>query len=121
MGDDTRESHRPFKSAPDFEWRDPNLKFVDLTGDGHTDILVSEAEVFTWYPSLAEEGFGPGVRIHNGLDEERGPRLVFADSRQSIFLASVQYDARTMVLRALRASRKRSLFSGESAMKSASG
>lgn len=84
---------------PDVDWRDPNLKFVDLTGDGHTDILISEDEVFTWYPSLAEEGFGSGVRIHNGLDEERGPRLVFADSKQSIFLADLSGDGLTDIVR----------------------
>jgi RHS repeat-associated protein len=97
--DDTWESHRPFKSLPDVDWRDPNLKFVDLTGDGHADILISEDEVFTWYPSLAEEGFGPGVRLHNSFDEERGPHLIFADSKQSIFLADLSGDGMTDIVR----------------------
>lgn len=97
--DDAWESHRPFKSAPDVDWRDPNLKFIDLTGDGHADILISEDEIFTWYPSMAEEGFGPGVRLHNSFDEERGPRLVFADSKQSVFLADLSGDGLTDIVR----------------------
>ena len=30
-----------FKSLPNLDWNDPNLKFIDLTGDGHADILIS--------------------------------------------------------------------------------
>ena len=51
--------------------RDPNLKFVDLTGDGHADILITEDDAFTWHPSLAEDGFGPAENVRQALDEER--------------------------------------------------
>ena len=83
---------KSFSFVPNVDWRDPNLKFVDLTGDGHADILVTENEVLTWYPSLAEEGFGLGKKIRQSLDEERGPRLVFADGTQSIFVADMSGD-----------------------------
>jgi RHS repeat-associated protein len=82
----------PFPSLPNLDWEDPNLKFVDLTGDGHADILITEDEIFTWYPSLAEEGFGPGERTGQSFDEEKGPRLVFADGMQSISLADMSGD-----------------------------
>ncbi len=80
---------QPFVSWPDLDTRDPDLKFVDLTGDGHADILITEGEALTWYPSLAEEGFGPAVRVSLPADEEKGPRLVFADGTQSIYLADL--------------------------------
>jgi RHS repeat-associated protein len=88
-----------FASWPDLDTHDPDLKFVDLTGDGHADILVTEGEVLTWYPSLAEEGFGPAVRIDLPLDEEKGPRLVFADGTQSIYLADLSGDGLTDLVR----------------------
>lgn len=50
---------KPFESLPVLNWSDPNLKFVDLTGDGHADILITEHKAFCWHPSLAEAGFGP--------------------------------------------------------------
>ena len=42
----------PFESFPNIETRDPNLKFIDIDGDGLADMLVSEDEVMSWYPSL---------------------------------------------------------------------
>jgi len=52
---------------------------VDLTGDGHADVMITEDEIFTWYPSMAEEGFGPSEMVRKVFDEEKGPRLVFND------------------------------------------
>ncbi|MBS1913351.1 MAG: toxin [Bacteroidetes bacterium] len=82
----------PFQSLPSVSWDDPNLKFVDLTGDGHADILITENEVFVWYPSLGEAGFGPDAQVQKVLDEERGPQLVVADGTQSIYLADMSGD-----------------------------
>lgn len=89
----------PFASMPDVDWGDPNLKLVDLTGDGHADILISEDEVFCWHPSLAEAGFGPPERVYKLLDEELGPNLVFADPAQSIHLADMSGDGLTDIVR----------------------
>ncbi|MGH9194712.1 MAG: SpvB/TcaC N-terminal domain-containing protein, partial [Acidimicrobiia bacterium] len=36
--DERWESFAPFTSLPVLDWDNPNLKFVDLTGDGHADI-----------------------------------------------------------------------------------
>jgi RHS repeat-associated protein len=81
------ENFTAFTSLPNVFWKDTNLKFVDLTGDGHADVMITEDEVFTWYPSLAEEGFGQSEMVRQALDEENGPRLVFGDGTQSIYLA----------------------------------
>jgi RHS repeat-associated protein len=86
------ESFRPFISWPNVNTRDPNLRFIDLTGDGHSDILISEGDALTWYPSFAEAGFGQAIRVSLPLDEEKGPRFVFADSVQSVYLADLSGD-----------------------------
>lgn len=81
-----------FAHVPALDWDDPNLRFVDLDGDGHADVLLTEQDVFTWYPSLGERGFDAGRRVSVPADEERGPRLVFAESAQSIHLADMTGD-----------------------------
>jgi RHS repeat-associated protein len=90
---------RPFDSLPVRNWKDPNLKFVDVTGDGIADILVTEDVAFTWHPSWLEEGFGPAVRIPAPHDEEEGPRVVFADGAQSIYVADMSGDGLSDIVR----------------------
>lgn len=93
------ESLTPFQSLPVLDWNDPNLKFVDLTGDGHADILIAEDRVFRWHPSLAEAGFGPEERAFKPVDEEQGPAVIFADSTETVFLADLSGDGLTDIVR----------------------
>ena len=65
---------------------------MDITGDGLADVLISEDDVFTWYQSLTKEGFATAERVSQALDEEEGPRLVFNDATQSIYLADMSGD-----------------------------
>ncbi|XXY16743.1 SpvB/TcaC N-terminal domain-containing protein [Sorangium sp. So ce216] len=93
------EPFRPFASRLHRDIRDPNLRLVDLDGDGRADVLVTENDAFAWHASLAEDGFGPAQRVHRALDEEAGPRLVFADGTQSIYLADLSGDGLTDLVR----------------------
>ncbi len=98
-GEEGWQPFRPLKVHLNRDTRDPNLKFIDLNGDGHADVLISEDEAFVWHPSLAEEGFGPAQHVYQALDEEQGPRLVFADRTQSMFLADMSGDGLTDLVR----------------------
>jgi RHS repeat-associated protein len=93
------EGFRPFVSWPNLNTRDPNVKFVDLTGDGHADILITEHDAFLWHQSFAEDGFAQAERVAKLLDEEKGPALVFADGTQSIYLAGFSGDGLTDLVR----------------------
>jgi len=88
-----------FSSLPNLRWDDPNLRFVDLDGDGHADVLITETEVLTWHRSLARLGFGSAQRVPKPFDEEKGPTLVFADGTQSIYLADMSGDGLTDLVR----------------------
>lgn len=89
----------PFESVPSISVDDPNVRFLDLTGDGHADILITEEDLFVWYASLGEAGFAPAARIAQALDEEAGPRLVFSDPDQSLYLADLSGDGLTDLVR----------------------
>jgi hypothetical protein len=88
-----------FRSLPVLDWNNPNLKFIDLTGDRQGDILISEDAVFHWHPSLGEHGFGPQERVAKPIDEETGPAVIFADSTETIFLADFAGDGLTNIVR----------------------
>ncbi len=90
---------RPFNSHLNHDFRSPNLKFVDLDGDGDSDVLITEDDAFVWHASLAEAGFGPAQRVAQALNEEEGPRIVFADGTQSIYLADLSGDGLTDIVR----------------------
>ena len=93
------EPFRALAHLPNIPWDEPNLRFVDLNGDGHADVLITEHAVFTWHPSLAEAGFGPARQVRQPLDEEQGPTLVLADGTQSIYLADMCGDGLSDLVR----------------------
>ncbi|KAF5679376.1 RHS repeat-associated core domain-containing protein [Fusarium heterosporum] len=87
------DNFRPFKSWPaGVDVDSPDLRFIDLTGDGIADILVTEQQVFTFYPSLGVDGYGEPRRIYQEGDEERGPRVLFSDPSESIYFADMSGD-----------------------------
>lgn len=83
---------RPFASPLNRDLHDPNVRLADLDGDGRVDVLITEDDTLVWHQSLGEEGFGPALAVGRAASEERGPRVVFADSTQSIYLADMSGD-----------------------------
>lgn len=99
---DEAEGWKPFKlftDWPNIDLRNPNLRRVDVNADGRDDLLITEGDSLVWHPSLGEEGFGPARRIAIALDEEKGPRLVFDDGTESIYLADMSGDGLTNIVR----------------------
>jgi len=90
---------RPFESVPTLDWDDPELRFIDLDGDGLADVLLAADDGYRWHPSRGRDGFGPQERVSAPLDERRGPRLLFADETQTVFLADMSADGLTDIVR----------------------
>src|SRR5262245_26905305 len=67
------QSFRPFTSRLNRDAADGNVRLVDLDGDGHLDVLITEDQALVWHPSLGEAGFGAARRVTQKVDEEEGP------------------------------------------------
>jgi RHS repeat-associated protein len=99
---DDAESWLPFQSFTsqlNRDTRDPNLRFIDLDGDGIADILITEDEAIVWHASLGKNGYGPARRIAHALDEDKGPRLILADGTASVYLADLSGDGLSDLVR----------------------
>ncbi|MCK6695251.1 MAG: insecticidal toxin complex protein, partial [Thermoanaerobaculia bacterium] len=77
--DDGWESFRAFEQIANVDLRDPNTRLLDLNGDGQPEIVVTEENVFTWYPAAGVKGYDAPELAPKSLDEEQGPAIVFAD------------------------------------------
>jgi len=90
---------KPFKKLPNIDFQDPNARMLDLNGDGIPEVVVSEDNVISWFPSNGREGLHEKQKSINAFDEEEGPKVVFSDSLQSIFLADMSGDGLTDLVR----------------------
>lgn len=93
------ESFRAFEQQINVDWNSPYTKMLDLNGDGRPDLLMTEDQVWTWYQNEGKEGFTTGGRAATYFDEEEGPVLLVNDTVQSVFLADMNGDGMTDLVR----------------------
>ncbi|MCE3552395.1 sugar-binding protein [Pseudonocardia sp. RS11V-5] len=89
----------PFAHALNRDFDDPDLRLVDLDGDGHADVLIAGDDALVWHRSLDEAGFEAEQRRPVPGDDDAGPRLVFSDLTESIHLADMTGDGLTDLVR----------------------
>ncbi|GIF68466.1 hypothetical protein Ais01nite_65010 [Asanoa ishikariensis] len=86
------EPWQPFPFPPAVDLDAPDVTLVDIDGDGLADILVLESDSLTWYPSAGCHGFGPGITLPTGVDDDAGPRLLLSGRSYSVHLADMSGD-----------------------------
>lgn len=89
----------PFRELPRIDWKDPNLRFFDVDGDGLADVLITEDEAFVWYRSRGKTGFEPPEVLARPKDEARGAAVVFHDGTETIMLADMSGDGLVDIVR----------------------
>jgi RHS repeat-associated protein len=93
------EPFQSFEQLPTIDLNDPHTRLLDLNGDGKAELLITDDNVFTWYPSLGEKGYDASRKVWQQFDEEKGAHIVFNDPEQSIFLADMSGDGLTDIVR----------------------
>ena len=63
------------------------------------DLLISEDRVLTWYPSLGTGGFEAPLFSAKPWDENTGPAVLFADGSETIFVADMNGDSLSEIVR----------------------
>ena len=99
---DEEDKWQPFKTFDtvlNVDTKDPNVRLLDLNGDGIPEVVMTEENVFRWFPSKGTLGYDYPELATKPFDEEKGPAIVFADSKQSIFLADMTGDGLTDIVR----------------------
>lgn len=97
--DNEWQTFQTFNQLPNIDFSDPNTRMLDLNGDGLPDVVISEEAAFSWYASEGKSGYAARQQSLKSFDEEEGPQLVFADAKQTIFLADMSGDGMTDILR----------------------
>jgi hypothetical protein len=90
----TWSSFRQFQSFPNIDFSDPYLRYMDLTGNGLADIIISQDQVFTWYQSAGYKGF-----LAASISGKAAPHVVFADAKEKIYFADMTGDGLSDIVR----------------------
>ncbi|WP_303315887.1 SpvB/TcaC N-terminal domain-containing protein [Flavivirga abyssicola] len=96
------EEWQPFKTFLKelrIDVRNPNVRMLDLNGDGRPDVVLSDQGAFTWWGNKGKIGYDNAELVPKSYNEESGPAIVFQDQKQSIFLADMTGDGLTDIVR----------------------
>ena len=83
------QSFKHYDDQPSIDFSNPNLRMLDLTGDGLTDLLMTTDREFIWYQSKGEQGYSDPEytpKLH-GLED-----IYFNDASGRVRLADMTGD-----------------------------
>lgn len=100
LNDDQQwERFKNFKKWINIDWKSPYTKVLDLNGDGKPDVLIAEERVWRWYENNGTDGYINGGATTSPSLIDNGPRVLHNDMLQSIFLADINGDGLTDIVR----------------------
>ncbi len=100
MNDENQwQNFRLFEGLPNIDFSDRNTRMLDLNGDGRAEVVMTEEDVISWYPSEGRKGLSPVRKVAKPADEEEGAHVLFSDAMQTIFLADMSGDGQTDIVR----------------------
>ncbi len=97
--DEVWQPFKTFLKALRIDMSNPNVRMLDLNGDGRPDVVMSDQGAFIWWSNEGKEGYNNPESVSKPYDDETGPAIVFQDQEQSIFLADMTGDGLTDIVR----------------------
>jgi RHS repeat-associated protein len=100
LGDDgCWQPFRSFLKTLSLDLHDPNVRMLDVNGDGKPEILLSDLGAFWFWENEGKTGYHTPELATKPYDEEKGPAILFSDPEQRIFLADMSGDGLTDLVR----------------------
>lgn len=93
---------QPFKSflkTINLDLHDPNIRMLDVNGDGKPEIVLSDLGAFWFWENEGKIGYDTPELATKPYDEELGAAIVFSDQTQRIFLADMSGDGMADIVR----------------------
>ncbi len=82
---------KKFGSVPWIDWERPNIKFMDLDGDGRSEIVVAENDRIRVYLSGGVKGYGNAIYRYF-TDPGEKPVLISQSPNEAVFAADMTGD-----------------------------
>jgi RHS repeat-associated protein len=89
------ETFHPYTQAPSFNLKDPNVRLVDINGDGVTDVLATLDHHFLYIKNISNNGhleFANPIPIPRQHNLEEWPDVYFAHPENRVRLADMAGD-----------------------------
>lgn len=90
---------RNYDQRVNIDLSDPDIRYVDLNGDGRPEVLILRDEILKWYPNEGEKGFKAENRNYTGVDENKGPARIFQNNLEGIYLNDMTGDGLSDIVR----------------------
>lgn len=88
----TWETFKHIHDMPSFSLADPNVRLVDLTGDGRSDVLLTRDHHFLWFECQGEDGYAAPQFVERKHNLNDFPDVYFNDPSGRVRLADMSGD-----------------------------
>ncbi|MCT4648626.1 MAG: hypothetical protein N4A74_26800 [Carboxylicivirga sp.] len=93
------QNFQAFDNMPNVEMSHPDVKQIDLSGDGLGDLLISRGNYFELYLSAGKEGYKGYRKVDLGHDDDTAPVILFSDAKNSVYLSDMTGDGLSDIVR----------------------
>jgi RHS repeat-associated protein len=99
LDDETWGAYRAFDRGAVTDFSHPDMRHIDLDGDGKPDLLIIRDEIIRWRENQGKIGYSEERRAATGGNEFDGPARLFKNNLECIFTADFSGDGLSDIVR----------------------